>query len=56
MQPGSGGGLTMARRYTPRPAGLRGSRTPHELRTTFVSLLSHRGVSIEEIARLRVVP
>ena len=25
---------------------------PWELRTTFVSLLSHRGVSIEEIARL----
>jgi integrase len=28
------------------------SWTPRELRTTFVSLLSHRGVSIEEIARL----
>ena len=26
--------------------------TPREPRTTFVSLLSHRGVSIEEIARL----
>ena len=26
--------------------------TPRELRTSFVSLLSHRGVSIEEIARL----
>jgi len=26
--------------------------TPRELRTTFVSLLSHQGVSIEEIARL----
>jgi integrase len=26
--------------------------TPRELRTTFVSVLSHRGVSIEEIARL----
>src|SRR6516225_810220 len=26
--------------------------TPRELRTTFVSLMSHRGVSIEEIARL----
>jgi integrase len=26
--------------------------TPRELRTTFVSLLSHRGLSIEEIARL----
>ena len=26
--------------------------TPRELRTTFVSLMSHHGVSIEEIARL----
>jgi integrase len=26
--------------------------TPRELRTSFVSLLSHRGVRIEEIARL----
>ncbi len=26
--------------------------TPRELRTSFVSLLSHRGVGIEEIARL----
>src|SRR6185312_16858968 len=26
--------------------------TPRELRTTFVSLMSHQGVSIEEIARL----
>ena len=26
--------------------------TPRELRTTFVSLLSHQGVSIEEIAHL----
>jgi integrase len=26
--------------------------TPRELRTSFVSLLSHRGVSIEEIAQL----
>ena len=26
--------------------------TPRELRTTFVSLMSHRGVSIEEIAHL----
>ena len=33
-------------------AGLRDSWTPRELRTTFVSLLSHHGVSIEEIARL----
>ena len=28
------------------------SWTPRELRTSFVSLMSHRGVSIEEIARL----
>jgi site-specific recombinase XerD len=28
------------------------SWTPRELRTTFVSLMSHQGVSIEEIARL----
>jgi integrase len=33
-------------------AGIAGGWTPRELRTTFVSLLSHRGVSIEEIARL----
>ena len=33
-------------------AGTGDGRTPRELRTTFVSLLSHRGVSIEEIARL----
>ena len=33
-------------------AGVGGDWTPRELRTTFVSLLSHRGVSIEEIARL----
>jgi hypothetical protein len=33
-------------------AGTGDSWTPRELRTTFVSLLSHRGVSIEEIARL----
>ena len=32
--------------------GIGDSWTPRELRTTFVSLLSHRGVSIEEIARL----
>jgi len=30
--------------------------TPRELRTSFVSLLSHRGVSIEEIARLAGTP
>ena len=33
-------------------AGTGDSWTPRELRTTFVSLLSHRGVSIEEIAHL----
>ena len=35
----------------PRPA-IGDSWTPRELRTSFVSLMSHRGVSIEEIARL----
>ena len=33
-------------------AGIGNSWTPRELRTSFVSLMSHRGVSIEEIARL----
>jgi integrase len=33
-------------------AGVGDGWTPRELRTSFVSLLSHRGVSIEEIARL----
>ncbi|HEX9353228.1 MAG TPA: site-specific integrase, partial [Streptosporangiaceae bacterium] len=33
-------------------AGIADSWTPRELRTSFVSLMSHRGVSIEEIARL----
>ena len=33
-------------------AGTGGGWTPRELRTTFVSLMSYRGVSIEEIARL----
>jgi integrase len=33
-------------------AGAGDGWTPRELRSTFVSLLSHRGVSIEEIARL----
>jgi site-specific recombinase XerD len=33
-------------------AGAGAGWTPRELRTTFVSLLSHQGVSIEEIARL----
>jgi integrase len=35
-----------------RAAGIGDSWTPRELRTSFVSLMSHRGVSIEEIARL----
>ena len=33
-------------------AGIGDGWTTRELRTTFVSLLSHQGVSIEEIARL----
>jgi integrase len=33
-------------------AGLGDGWTPRELRTSFVSLMSHRGVSIEEIARV----
>ena len=33
-------------------AGTGDNWTPRELRTTFVSLMSHQGVSIEEIARL----
>ena len=33
-------------------AGTGDGWTPRELRTSFISLLSHRGVSIEEIARL----
>ena len=32
--------------------GIGDSWTPRELRTSFVSLMSHHGVSIEEIARL----
>jgi integrase len=35
-----------------REAGIGDGWTPRELRTSFVSLMSHRGVSIEEIARL----
>ena len=35
-----------------RVAGIGDGWTPRELRTSFVSLMSHRGVSIEEIARL----
>ena len=34
------------------PHGAGDGWTPRELRTTFVSLMSHQGVSIEEIARL----
>ena len=37
---------------TCRVAGIGDSWTPRELRTSFVSLMSHHGVSIEEIARL----
>ena len=33
-------------------AGVGEGWTPRELRTSFVSLLSHHGVSIEEIAQL----
>jgi integrase len=33
-------------------AGIGDGWTPRELRTSFVSLLSHRGVPVEEIARL----
>jgi integrase len=35
-----------------KAAGIGDCWTPRELRTSFVSLMSHRGVSIEEIARL----
>jgi len=35
-------------------AGAGDAWTPRELRTTFVSLMSHQGVAIEEIARLVV--
>jgi integrase len=35
-----------------REAGIGDGWTPRELRTSFVSVMSHRGVSIEEIARL----
>jgi integrase len=35
-----------------RAAGAGDSWTPRELRTSFVSLMSHNGVSTEEIARL----
>ena len=33
-------------------AGIGDGWTPRELRTSFASLLSHHGVSIEEITRL----
>jgi integrase len=35
-----------------KEAGIGDGWTPRELRTSFVSLMSHRGVSLEEIARL----
>jgi site-specific recombinase XerD len=35
-----------------RAPGVSDSWTPREQRTSFVSLMSHHGVSIEEIARL----
>ncbi len=35
-----------------KTTGIGDGWTPRELRTSFVSLMSHRGVSIEEIARL----
>jgi integrase len=35
-----------------KAAGIGGTWTPRELRTSFVSLMSHRGISTEEIARL----
>lgn len=35
-----------------KAAGIGDGWTPCELRTSFVSVMSHRGVSIEEIARL----
>jgi hypothetical protein len=38
-----------SRQPKPEPGG---GGTPRELRITFVSLMSHRGVAIEEIARL----
>ena len=55
--------MRCARCGTPRPTsgswptsgtadGVGDGWTPRELRTSFVSLLGHRGVSIEEIARL----
>src|SRR6516162_6769883 len=39
-------------RKVTKAAGLGERWVPKELRTTFVSLMSHRGVSVEEIARL----
>ena len=35
-----------------KAAGIGDGWTPRELRTSFVSLMSHRGVSTEEIARM----
>jgi integrase len=39
-------------RKVTKAAGLGEHWVPKELRTSFVSLMSHRGVSVEEIARL----
>ena len=39
-----------------KAAGVGGGWTPCELRTSFVSLVSHHGVSIEEIARWSGTP
>jgi integrase len=39
-------------RKVTKAAGLGERWVPKELRTSFVSLMSHRGVSVEEIARL----
>src|SRR5262249_18073853 len=39
-------------RKVTKAAGLGERSVPNELRTSFVSLMSHRGVSVEEIARL----
>jgi integrase len=46
------GNIRRAFRAICRAAGIGENWTPRELRTSFVSLMSHRGVSIEEIARL----
>jgi integrase len=46
------GNIRRAFRATCRAAGIGENWSPRELRTSFVSLMSHRGVSTEEIARL----